>query len=45
MKALKTVFSWLGRFLAKVRSVVLDLGTALVVIFFCHDDYRRTDIF
>ena len=33
MKALKTIFSWLGRFLAKVRAVVLDLATALVLIF------------
>ncbi len=33
MKTLKVVFSWLGRFLAKVRSVLLDLGTALILIF------------
>ena len=33
MKALKTIFSWLGRFLAKVRAVVLDLATALILIF------------
>ena len=33
MTALKTIFSWLGRFLAKVRAVVLDLATALILIF------------
>ena len=34
MSALKSIFSWFGRFLKKVRSIVLDLGTALVVMFF-----------
>ena len=33
MSALTSIFSWLGRFLKKVRSIVLDLGTALVVMF------------
>ena len=32
MSALKNIFSWLGRFLAKVRVFVLDLGTALILI-------------
>ena len=32
MSTLKTIFSWLGRFLAKVRAVVLDLATALILI-------------
>ena len=34
MNALKSVFSWLGRFLEKARTVMLNLGTALVLIFF-----------
>ena len=34
MSALKSIFSWFGRFLKKVRSIVLDLGTALIVMFF-----------
>ena len=33
MSAFTSIFSWLGRFLKKVRSIVLDLGTALVVMF------------
>ena len=34
MKALKSIFSWLGRFLEKARTVMLNLGTAFVLIFF-----------
>ena len=34
MNALKSVFSWLGRFLEKARTVMLNLGTAFVLIFF-----------
>ena len=34
MSAFTSIFSWLGRFLKKVRSIVLDLGTALIVMFF-----------
>ena len=33
MSALKSIFSWFGRFLKKVRSIVLDLGTTLIVVF------------
>jgi protease-4 len=33
MSALTSIFSWLGRFLKRVRSIVLDLGTALIVVF------------
>jgi protease-4 len=32
MNALKSIFSWLGRFLEKARSVMLNLGTAFVLI-------------
>jgi protease IV len=32
MSALKTIFSWLGRFFEKVRTILLDLGTALILI-------------
>ena len=34
MSALKSIFSWLGRFLEKARTVMLNLGTAFVLIFF-----------
>ena len=34
MKALKSIFSWLGRFLAKARTVMLNVGTVFVLIFF-----------
>ena len=34
MNALKSIFSWLGRFLEKARTVMLNLGTAFVLIFF-----------
>jgi protease-4 len=34
MNALKSIFSWLGRFLEKTRTVMLNLGTAFVLIFF-----------
>ena len=34
MNALKSIFSWLGRFLEKARTIMLNLGTALVLIFF-----------
>lgn len=33
MNAVKTLFAWLGRFLKKVRAIMLDLGTALFLIF------------
>jgi protease IV len=32
MNALKSIFSWLGKFLEKARTVMLNLGTALVLI-------------
>ena len=32
MNALKSIFSWLGRFLEKARAVMLNLGTAFVLI-------------
>ena len=32
MNALKTIFSWLGRFLQRVRTILLDLGTLVIVI-------------
>jgi protease-4 len=32
MNALKSIFSWLGRFLEKTRAVMLNLGTAFVLI-------------
>ena len=34
MNALKSIFSWLGRFLEKARTVMLNLGTAFVLILF-----------
>ena len=34
MNTLKSIFSWLGRFLEKARTVMLNLGTALILIFF-----------
>ena len=33
MNTLKSIFSWLGRFLEKARTVMLNLGTALILIF------------
>ena len=32
MNSVKTIISWLGRFLKKVRAIMLDLGTALILI-------------
>ena len=32
MNLVKTIISWLGRFLKKVRAIMLDLGTALILI-------------
>ena len=32
MNALKSIFSWLGRFLERARTVMLNLGTAFVLI-------------
>ena len=34
MNTLKSIFSWLGRFLEKARTVMLNLGTVLILIFF-----------
>ena len=34
MNALKSIFAWLGRFLDKARTIMLNLGTAFVLIFF-----------
>ena len=34
MNKLKSIFSWLGQFLEKARTVMLNLGTALILIFF-----------
>jgi len=34
MNTLKSIFSWLGRFLEKARTVMLNLGTALILTFF-----------
>jgi len=34
LNTLKSIFSWLGRFLEKARTVMLNLGTALILIFF-----------
>ena len=34
MNTLKSIFSWLGRFLEKARTVMLNLGTALILLFF-----------
>ena len=33
MSFIKSIFSWLGRFLEKTRTVLLNLGTAVVLIF------------
>ena len=33
MKALKSIFSWLGRFLEKARVIMLNIGTVFVLIF------------
>ena len=33
MSTLKSIFSWLGRFLERARTVMLNLGTAFVLIF------------
>ena len=33
MNALKSIFSFLGRFLEKARTIMLNLGTAFVLIF------------
>ena len=32
MNTIKAIFSWISRFLQKVRTILLDFGTALVVI-------------
>ena len=34
MNAFRLIFSWLGRFLDKARTIMLNLGTAIVLIFF-----------
>ena len=34
MNAFRSIFSWLGRFLDKARTIMLNLGTAIVLIFF-----------
>ncbi len=34
MNALKSIFSWIGRFLEKTRIVILNLGTAFILFFF-----------
>ena len=34
MNVLRSIFSWLGRFLEKARMIMLNLGTAFVLIFF-----------
>ena len=34
MNALKSIFAWLGRFLEKARTIMLNLGTAFILIFF-----------
>ena len=34
MNALRSIFAWLGRFLDKARTIMLNLGTAIVLIFF-----------
>jgi len=33
MNTLKSIFSWIGRFLEKTRIVMLNIGTALILIF------------
>ena len=33
MNFIKSIFSWLGRFLEKARMILLNLGTAIVLIF------------
>ena len=34
MNTLKSIFSWIGRFLEKTRTVMLNISTALILIFF-----------
>ena len=34
MNTPKSFFSWIGRFLAKTRTVMLNFGTAIILIFF-----------
>ena len=34
MNVLRSIFAWLGRFLDKARTIMLNLGTAIVLIFF-----------
>ena len=34
MNTLRSIFAWLGRFLDKARTIMLNLGTAIVLIFF-----------
>ena len=34
MNAFRSIFAWLGRFLDKARTIMLNLGTAIVLIFF-----------
>ena len=34
MNKLKSIFSWISRFLEKTRTVMLNIGTALILIFF-----------
>ncbi len=34
MNILKSIFSWIGRFLEKAKNVMVNLGTALILIFF-----------
>ena len=34
MNTPKSFFSWIGRFLAKTRIVMLNFGTAIILIFF-----------
>ena len=34
MNSIKSIFSWIGRFLEKVRVAMLNLGTALILILF-----------
>ena len=33
MNFIKSIFSWLGKFLEKARMILLNLGTAIVLIF------------
>ena len=34
MNAHKSIFSWIGRFLEKARTIMLNIGTALILFFF-----------